>query len=107
MSVLDTIKARQLAAQNNMATGPATSLNVGVGGAPDASAKPQEQPEISMEAPEGGYKALRLKQFFLSSGKKVSPVNGYYVPNSQEEEDMLKDYVMRGDGMLVEAPKEE
>ena len=60
----------------------------------------KEQP--AAKAPKGGYKALRLQRFVKGNGSTILPVDGYFVPEDQEEYDMLEHYALNE--ALVEAP---
>lgn len=44
------------------------------------------------EAPSGSFIAHRLPMIVLKSGQAVKPTNGYYMPKSQEELEMLEYY---------------
>lgn len=71
--------------------------------AEQASSQPETPPDLSPI--EDCYKAIRLHQFVLASGVKISPVNGYYVPRSKEEYELLEYYADRP-GLLerIKAP---
>lgn len=96
MGVLDQVRNRQ----SNIATGVASSVNP-IAQQEGPTAPPE--PTAPVEVPEGGYGAKRLRQFYLSSGQEVKPVNGFYIPASEEEKAMLDYYASRD---VVEAPKE-
>ena len=86
--ILKLAAARKASVQANLATAPMETL------------KEEKAPEA--EAPQGGYKALRLTRFAKGNGELVVAVDGYFVPKDEEEYDMLEYYVTHG--MLVEAP---
>lgn len=108
MGMLDEIKARQAAkAQENMATGTASSVDTLAAKVEKALEKnPELVEEVTapVEVPEGAYGAKRLRQFYLADGTKVSPVDGGYIPQSEEEEQMLEYYASKG---VVDAPAAE
>lgn len=58
---------------------------------PDSSEEAEKAPELAAPT-EDCYKVIRLHQLVLASGAKVSPVNGYYVAQSQEEYELLEYY---------------
>ena len=59
----------------------------------------------SPAAPKGAFKSLELKRFVDESGKWIEPVDGYFIPKTQEEFDALMHYSTLYN--LVEAPTEE
>jgi hypothetical protein len=58
-----------------------------------------------VEAPPGSYLALRLPYLILKTGAKVQPTDGYFIPRSQEEYDMLEHFAKQENG-LVEVVQE-
>lgn len=71
----------------------------------------QEEPTKLVDAytpPVGSYIALALPMIVMKSGKAVYPTYGYYVAQSEEEEEMLAYYDSLNQGLveLVESPKE-
>lgn len=57
------------------------------------------------EAPPGSYRALRQHQLILESGKAVFPTNGFYVPTSQEEYDLLEYFDQLNQGLVEKVPQ--
>lgn len=106
MGIMDEIKARQLAKQQNIATGVASSVDGIDALAAKVERALEKNPDLveevvpPVEVPEGAYVSIRLRQFFLSDGSKVEHTNGYFVPKSEEEYQMLEHYVSKG---VVEA----
>jgi len=47
-------------------------------------------------APAGGYKAVSVFQIVMPNGSWFKAKNGYFVPETQEEEDQLKYYIDKG-----------
>ena len=56
-------------------------------------------------APKGAFKSLELKRFVTADGSWVNAKEGYFVPQTQEEFDMLMHYSTLYN--LVELPTEE
>lgn len=54
------------------------------------------------EAPPGAFKALELKRFVTSDGSWVNAKDGHFVPETQEQYDMLRHYATLHN--LVELP---
>lgn len=55
------------------------------------------------DRPKGGYKSNGIVRFADSSGKWIYAVNGYFIPENEDEEKILKHYVKTG---VVEEPKD-
>lgn len=65
----------------------------------DAKAPAKKEPP----APAGGYKDVGLGRFMKADGSVVKPnAEGYFIPKSQEEADMLEHYADRNE--LVNRP---
>lgn len=53
--------------------------------------------DVAEEAGKAGqYKATGLSRFFRSKGDKVEPINGFYTPESAEDEQQLEYYASKG-----------
>lgn len=68
---------------------------------------PEQNPKTrdKIPAPDGGYKDVGLRQFMKADGSKIVPnAEGYFVPKTQEEFDLLEHYAERNE--LVNRPEE-
>lgn len=65
----------------------------------------KEPPPVvtSPESNVGKYQANRIQVLVLADGKSVFPVDGYYAPSCQEEQEMLEYFESKG---LVDLIKE-
>lgn len=54
----------------------------------------------SIDAPRGAYVAGRLPYLILKTGAKVHPTNGYFVPRSEEEYEMLEHFANQQNGLV-------
>lgn len=60
----------------------------------------ETEPEFPV-GPVGSFKALNLKRFFKSTGAKVVPVEGYFIPADEEELKELQHFATQW-GMVEE-----
>lgn len=56
------------------------------------------------EAPPGSYLAQDQHQLILATGKTVKPTNGFYIPTTQEEYDMLEYFDSLNCGLVQKVP---
>lgn len=54
----------------------------------------------AIEVPKGAYLALRQQYLIMADGTKVYPANGYFVPASQEQYDMLEYFDAKQQGLV-------
>lgn len=62
-----------------------------------AEAEPEAEPVPEISGPAGSYRPRRLQRFFKGDGTLVLPVDGFFVPQDQEEYDMLEHYATQWD----------
>lgn len=68
-----------------------------------ATARPVEaEPELP-SGPPGSYRALRLQRFFRKDGSTCEPVDGFFVPETEEEDNELKHFAKQW-GMVEYQP---
>ena len=52
--------------------------------------------------PEGSYRAVRLNQVILANGSVWRPYKGFYIPETEEQKQLMAYYAEQGQGAFVE-----
>jgi hypothetical protein len=95
------------AAQNALVNGSISSgmaSSADLGNMVNTTPPVEPEPEKVVEAPQGSYVAQNLKRFFKANGTKVEATDGFFIPQDEEEDAILKHFASNVWGMVELVP---